>query len=179
MTWFTENPWPVTIICGILALGLIFAWFQVRHFLIALAALITLLIGLSAQVVDRLVVTDREQLEALFPRLAVAVEKGDVDTIIAAIDPAMRRVVAEARRDIQQYRPKSVTLTDQQTVVHEDRQPRTARVAIIARVVGMPGASGGDAILIGVDVDLRKDGEQWLITDFDADRADPFKKISR
>jgi hypothetical protein len=180
MTSLFENPWPAFIGCAIVGVGLIVAWVQSRDLRWLIGVLICLLLGIGAWGCDHWVVTDRELLEALFPRLARAAETGDVDTLLAAIDPALRPKQNEAKQIMQQIKPSEVTITDLQLAIRNEQQPATATAELICRVSGrLPGVASGETHLVGVHVDLRKTNDQWLIVDFSGERPDPFKKKPR
>lgn len=175
MTWLLEDPTPVIVACAVVEAGLAVALVKNRQAWLAIGMLGVLIVALGAIALDVWVVTDREQLDELFPRLARAVEQADAETVLAAIDPAMRPTIADAQRAMQQYRPQEITITDQQNDLHLDRQSPRATVDLIVRVVGNFGGGSGPQ-LVGLRVNLRKDGEKWLITDFKAERPDPLGK---
>ena len=84
-----HDAWPWAIGCAVVAVVSLLLWSQAgqRAFLVAMAA--ALVGGVGCLLADWLVVTDREQIEILFPRLARAAETGDTSTILAALDPAL------------------------------------------------------------------------------------------
>jgi hypothetical protein len=79
-------------------------WLQstVRPWLII--AILAACTALAAFVADRLVETDREYIEALFPRLAVA-ERQDIDTILASLDPELWPLRDDAESEIKEVKP--------------------------------------------------------------------------
>ncbi|MBL8829162.1 MAG: hypothetical protein JNM18_19420 [Planctomycetaceae bacterium] len=180
MTILFENPWPIYAGCAVLGLGVIIVWSQTRDPRWLIGVVLSVLLGFVAWGCDQWVVTDREFLEAWFPRLAQAAEQGDVDTLLAAIDPTLRPKQNEARQVMQQFKPTEVKITDLQLAIHEQHRPLTATADLICRVAGrLPGAGGGETHLVGVRVEMRKVDDQWLIVDFSAERPDPFKKLPR
>lgn len=177
MTFFTESPWVIYALAAIGTAAASFVWLQGRDARLLLAAGACVLMAVVAYFVDRAVVTDREFLNELFPRLAQAAEKSDADTLLAAIDPTLRPKQTEAKQLLQQFRPTSVTITDLQLDIRDNRQPITATAEVICRVSGnIPGLGGADGQLLGVSVELRKSDEHWYIIDFHGERPDPFKK---
>ena len=80
-----DSSFPSVIACLRGAVGASFIWTRVQaRWLLAVATFLAIL-GVAAFVADSLVVTDRECLLALFPRLASAAEKQDVAPIMAAL----------------------------------------------------------------------------------------------
>jgi hypothetical protein len=130
--------------------------------------------GIGAFVSDRLVVTDREYLQALLPRLARAAEQQDVATIVAALDPELRPLRDAAEQVLKRVRPQEVVVTKLQVVVDPARRPPEASAAMIVRVTGEVVEKGSQAtVLAAVRVLLRKTDGEWLIRDAEVEQAKP------
>ena len=136
-----------------------------------MATAAALVLGVGMLLADRLVVTDREQIESLFPRLAAAAEAGDKGTIFAALDPSLAPLRAEAERRMGEFHPDEVRITRLEVTVTGPESDRRARAGMLIHLRGEArGGSGTSApvtALIELDVDLRKDQGRFLITDFD------------
>lgn len=119
-------------------------------------------------------VTDRECLLALFPRLARAAEKQDVATIMAALDPDLRPLRDEAERVLKQVRPTEVLITSIDVVVDPATKPPEAVAKLIVRVAGnVIDKSTPGAVLAGVKVLLHKKDGQWLVKDAEGEQVKP------
>jgi hypothetical protein len=158
-----ESSLPLVFVFVALAVIAVFAWLktQARPWLaIAILAACT---ALAVFVADRLVETDREHIEALFPRLAAAAERQDIDTILAALDPELRPLRADAERVLKQVRPTEITITKLDVSLDS---PEAANVDMIVRVSGnviderTPGTT-----IAGLRVSMTKKGGQWLVAD--------------
>ena len=93
----------------------------------------------------------------LFPRLARAAERQDLDTIIAALDPELRPLRAAAENVMRRVRPTKVVITKLDVSVEPDKNPPEAIADLIVRVTGdvtERGASG--TVLAGVRTALRE-----------------------
>ena len=85
-----ESALPLVIGCLLGTVTAFVVWLRVQaRGVLALAALLVAGGG-GCFVADSLVMTDREYLLALFPRLASAAETQDLATIVAALDPDLR-----------------------------------------------------------------------------------------
>ncbi len=170
-----ESSMPIAIACGVAAGIAAFIWTKTgTRPWIAVAAL-ALVAGVAAVVADRVVLTDREHLEALLPRLAAAAERDDVDTILAAVDPAARDVREEARRVMSQVKPTEVRITRLKVAVDDAKQPPEAKADLIVRVTGTllePGGGQGSG-LAEVHLGLHKVRGAWLVIEAEADAARP------
>jgi hypothetical protein len=105
--------------------------------------------GVGAFVAGRLVETDREYLEALFPRLAAAAARQDLTPIFAVLDPELHALRDEAERPIKLTKPNEVRITKLAVAVDSTTSPPTAAADLIFRVsgdalaAGSPGRRGG------------------------------------
>ncbi len=159
-----ESSTPLVIICLVAAAAC--GWYGVSSGARGglLAAGMALVIGLACFAADRAVVTDREYLEALFPRLAAAAERQEIDAILAAVAPELRPLREEVADVLQQVKPREVLITRTQIDVAPSGQAATAD--LIVRVTGnvMDSAAQGTGIA-GVLVTLEKRDGTWLVTD--------------
>ena len=175
-----HDAWPWAIGCAVVAVVSLLLWSQAgqRAFLVAMAA--ALVVGVGCLLADSLVVTDREQIEILFPRLAHAAETGDTSAILAALDPALSPLRSEAERALQEFRPEEMRITRLDVTLRGPTAARLARAEMLIHTRGdarsAGGASGPVSALIDLKVDLRKEGGRFLITDFEADAARPMDR---
>jgi hypothetical protein len=159
-----ENALPLVAGCGAAAVVAVVLWLRTMARAWLVLALAAMLAGTAALTADLLVVTDREALEELFPRLARAAERGDVDTVLAAIDPAAGPLRADAERALARARASTVWITKLEIDFEPGRAPRTARVDMIVRVTGNWIDGGSGTAIVRLDVRMRKDGDRWLVT---------------
>jgi len=131
--------------------------------LMVLAAL-----GAAADLTDRLVVTDREAIVDLLPRLAAAAQRRDAATVLAAIDPAIRPLREEAQALLDRLRPEEIRITRLDVTVDRTATPRTATADLLVRYVGDVGGPGGPATgqaLVPLVLRLHKPADAWLVTE--------------
>jgi len=170
-----ESSIPIVIACGVAAGIATFIWTrtQTRPWLV-LAAL-ALAAGVAVLIADRSVVTHRECLEALLPRLAAAAERQEIDTILEAIDPDAEPVREEARQVLSRVKPTEVRITRLEVEVDETRQPIEATADLIVRVSGtlLEPAGGQGTGLAEVHLRLRRVNGTWLVYEADTDAARP------
>jgi len=169
-----ESTLPLVIACLLGAVVACFMWMRVQRGWVLAGAAALAVAGVAAFVTDSLVVTDREHLLALFPRLARAAETQDVATIMAAIDPDLRPLRDEAERVLKHVRPTEVLITSIDVAVDSARRPPEAVATLIVRVTGNvidKGTPG--AVLAGVKVLLHKKDGQWLVKDAEGEQVRP------
>lgn len=159
-----EDSLPLVAGCGLAAVVGVIVWLRTCARVWLGLALLALVAGGGALAADLLVVTDREALQELFPRLARAAEAGDVETVLAAIDPAERSLRDAAVRALGRAQASAVLITRLEVAVEPGRPARSARVDMIVRVTGRWLEGGSGTALVGLDVRLRKEGDRWLVT---------------
>jgi hypothetical protein len=170
-----EESLPLVAACLLGGIFTLIIWTR-RQAAWLLTTVVTLVIaGVGAFVADRLVVTDREYIQELFPRLARAAEKQDVAMIMAALDPELRPLRDSAEQVLKRVRPKEVVITKLQVAVGSGAQ---ATAAMIVRVTGEVIEKGSQAtVLAGVKVLLHKKGSEWLIRDAEVEEAKPGQNL--
>jgi hypothetical protein len=99
-----EDSLPFVIACLIGAVITGFIWLRGQPLWSLATAVVLVLAGVGAFVADQLVVTDREYLQTLFPRLAIAAEKQDVATIYESLDPELRPLREAAEQVLKRVR---------------------------------------------------------------------------
>lgn len=169
-----ESSLPIVIACGVAAAIAAFVWTRVQTRGWLVAAGIGLTAGAAAFAADRWVVTDREQLVELFPRLARAAERQDVDAILAVIDPELRPVRDEAEDVLRRVKPTDVRITRLNVAVNRSQRPPEATVDMIVRVTGnLIEPAGQGTALADVRVQMHKKDGHWLVRDAEASQAKP------
>lgn len=174
-----HDAWPGAIGCFIAAGTCLLLWSQAGQKAFFVAAAATLLLGFAALLADWLVITDREQVERLFPTLAQAAEAGDTATLLDALDPTLLPLRDDAERALREFRPEEVRITSLDVSVTGPETDRRARADMIIHARGDARSGGAGtpvSSLIDLGVDLRKVGPRFLITDFEADAARPMDR---
>lgn len=174
-----DAPWPLVVAALAVAAVCLLLWSQAgqRPFLVAMV--VSLVVAAGAIVADRVVVTDRERVEDLFPRLARAAEAGDAATILDAFDPDVAIPRAEAERALREFHPEEVRITRLDVTLHGPPDDRRARAEILAHARGdarFTGGAGPVAVLVDLSVDLRKAGDRFLITGFRERPGNPIER---
>lgn len=169
-----ESSLPVVVACLLGAVAAFFIWMRVQARWLLAATVLLAIFGVAVFVADSFVVTDREYLLALFPRLARAAEKQDVSAIMAALDPDLRPLRDEAERVLKQVRPTEVLITSIDVAVDPAKKPPEAVAKLIVRVTGnVIDKSTPGTVLAGVRVLLHKKNGEWLVQDAEGEQVKP------
>jgi hypothetical protein len=171
MSVLVENPLAIAVVGGVLA-TLALVVFLARR---SLASLMTLGGILAATLllilIERLVLTDQEQVEAGLESVLAAVEANDMPAVLFWIDTA----AVSVRADVQALMPlvkvdKARTSGDVEITVDESANPPTASSRFRAFLDGVHGSSGMRVAYFNqqVDVEWVKRDDRWLINGFTA-----------
>jgi hypothetical protein len=171
MSVLVENPLVITVVGGVLA-TLALVVFLARRSLASLLTLGGILVAtLLLILVERLVLTDREQVETALESVLAAVEANDMPAALTWIDSAAVNV----RADVQALMPlvkvdKARTLGDIEVTVDDAADPPTAMSRFRAFLDGVHGSSGMRVAYFNQQVDVQwiKRGERWLINGYTA-----------
>ena len=158
-----------SVLCGLIAASI---WTRNQTMPLLAISVMCFLAALGFWITDRLVVTDREYLEDLFPRFAQAAEQQDIPTILAAVDPELHPLRQEAEQVLKRVKPTRILITYLDVAVDAAKSPPQATADVVVRVAGNTIEAGmpGD-ILAEFRVLLHKKDGAWLIRDVEGDRA--------
>lgn len=167
MTTLLENPMPL-VFFGIIAeavLGVILL--RTGRGVILWAMLGVLLLVLAGLGLERLVVTEAEQVEATLGGLADALEANDLDQIFQYVAPEARSSRARAQQALGMYWVTSVKMNNLKVTINRLTSPPTAKARFIGVFTGedrtgmLPLSNGR----WGFEVKLRQEGDRWLVTE--------------
>lgn len=171
MSWLFEDP-TTLIVAGLLIEVLLgVALVKSGRGALALVMLGVLVLVGSGVLIERFVVTDREEVEDTFDGICRALMANDVQGVLSYIDP----MAADVRSHVQSVLPQA-HVTDARVydlMIDVDRHvnPPTARAQFVGRVKGRfrgdgPGGAEG-LVLRRFTVDLHKQGERWLVVAYE------------
>ncbi len=165
------------LLASLLLLTFFFTWIwrSSGQYQWAFIALLICAAGCGVAAIDFFIQTDREQVELLLPELAKAVEKKDLETLLAAIAPESRTVQEQAKKAVLEVKPSHVLITRLNVdVLYDQRFPR-AVADLLVRVTGkFVGREEGTA-MVSATVTLKK-REQWVVTECIVKPADPLNE---
>ncbi|BBO35082.1 hypothetical protein [Lacipirellula parvula] len=171
MTFFTENELGIAVIGG-LAITLTLVFFMTRRTsdsLGAFAAAVAATIGLLA--IEWFVQTDREQVAAAVHGIYAAIDRNDVDGVLAYVSPT----ATDIRSDVQTLMPmvkveSAGSGRNVEVTLNESASPMTATSTSRAFLNGTHVQSGHPVPYVNQRVDLEwmKLGDQWLLTGYTA-----------
>jgi hypothetical protein len=171
MTWLVEDPWPILWVAGGILAVLAVAFYHTRSRAALATIAVVLVIGLAGLAVERLVVTEREEVENTLYGAAAALVKNDPPQVLAFVSEdadEMRRGISAIlpRFEIREAKVGGNLKIKFNRVVN----PPTATATFIGRVKAnyqdpsrqMP----YDNFVRQFTVRLRQEGDRWLLYEY-------------
>lgn len=170
MSWLFEDP-TTLIVAGLLIEALlVVALVNTRRGAIIWAmAGVLVLMGLGV-LIERVVVTDREQIADTLDGVIAALESNDVEGVLRYIDPQAGGMRASVRLALSSAHVSDARVYDLVVTVNHHAQPPTAQAEFTGRVKGRYRGEAGSSdgmLLRRFTVDFQRDGDRWLMTAYE------------
>lgn len=176
MSLLLENPLPIAVVGGLVTLVALLVFLSRRNTpsLVVLAAIVALVVMLL--VVERVVVTDAEQIEFATLAIGDAIEANDAAGVIEYTDPAAEKIRADVQALMPVIKWTVANPASIEVTLNEGTDPATASSQFRAFLQGIHQASGQQVPYINQRVDMTwvKRGDRWLMSGYTAyynDRA--------
>jgi hypothetical protein len=178
MSYLVENPWPGLLVAAFieLALGILLVRGGRAWVIIAMAGV--LVAAVAFVVIERLVVTDKEEIENSLEMVAGALEAHDVPGVLATLAPEFpRRAEVErvlARFEVSQARVGS----DLEVRFNPLTNPPSATAYFTGHLEGkdLRGQLPYEHLIRKFKIVFRRDGDRWVIADYSDDDVSPLRK---
>jgi hypothetical protein len=168
-----EQPLIILVAGSLLVAVAAAMWVQTRHRLAAIALLVAIGGTVAALVLERLVVTSGEEVEATLHALAERLEANDVDGVLRYISPQHEALRQEARSYLRRIRVKSISIKSNLQVTTAPGRPvrsAVARFNAVAAIEGPANWGGGAELTVPrlLVVRFRRGDDRWLVTDYES-----------
>lgn len=173
MTTLVESP-SLAIFVGIAVeavLGIVLL--KTGRGVILLVMLGVLAVVLALVGLEWLVVTDAERVEETLDRAAAALQAGDLVGVLDCCHPTAAHSRSEARRALEWIEFTKVKITDLKVSINRLTSPPSARAEGLVVVSGHDRHGSFEEMTrpIRFQVELRQQGERWLVTGHSLDSA--------
>jgi hypothetical protein len=165
MTWIVEEPLYIAIL-GVVTLAFLgFAWMQTGYRALLNAAIGAAALTVGLLLLEYLVDTEPERIEATLHRIARDVERNDHEMIYSHVYSGAPETLAWAKQEFPRYRFERATIKrNLEIVLDMNANPPAAHASFNVRVDVTDVATGhlwyGAAF---VEVTMRKEGDRWTV----------------
>jgi hypothetical protein len=169
MSLLLESPWPALVIGVIVEAVLAIAFLRTGLAKILIAMAGVLAITLLLLLVERVVVTEFEEIEDTLYAAAAAIEAGDVQRVVDYVSPQAPELKQYAERALRQFTLSEVRIgNDLKVQVNPLASPRSADVHFTVKITGRDrkGSIPGGTILERADLTLHKIDGRWYVADY-------------
>jgi hypothetical protein len=170
LSWLFEDPTTVIVAGILIEVLLAVAMFNTGRGALAWAMAGVLIVVGLAVAIERVVVTDREQIGDTLEGIASALEANDVERVLSFIDPASSGMRSSVRMALANARISEARVYDLVVEVSGRSNPPTAQAEFTGRVKGSyrGETGGGEGMLLRkFTVDFRRQGDRWLMTNYE------------
>ncbi len=181
MAIFTENPLPLLAVGAVLATLCGLALLARRNLASLLAFVGVVVVTLLLVLTERMIVTEREQVEIALQQLVTAIEANRVSAVLALVDPSAEKMRGDIKKLIPEANIKDAGATTVRVEIDSDAKPLTATSRFRGRVDGAHRRSGQRVFYFG-EVEMRwvKRGDHWLVEEYAATwRGRPLDAVNR
>ncbi len=164
MTLLLENPlpiWAAGAVLTALSLVMLLARRSLGSILMLLAVIAGTLLLVFA---ERLVFTEREQVEESLLQLTNAIEVNDIPAVLSLVDSTANSVRSDAENLMSQIQVRDCGATSIRVELDQLNEPLRATAFFRGKVDGVHSRSGARLFYFDqVEIDWQKSDDRWLI----------------
>jgi hypothetical protein len=169
MLWIVENPWPILIVVALGELALLVAFYRTGRVKMTLWMLILAAAAGGYWLLEKEIVTDREQIENNLHAIAAAMVANDVATVESYISKSAKITTLQSAQQVARMKFAEIRINNDLLVtVRDDVDPPQAEATGTVTVVMASGYTG--TTVARATVRLRKVDGQWLIYEHEEPR---------
>jgi hypothetical protein len=175
MNWLFDRPATIAFLGAALCIPIAIAWVMTgkKQVLYALGAAFTVMVALL--ITERMVVTDREAIEAMLPQLARDVQNNDLPKVATHVYSGAPTLKQKVQGELHNYHFTECRITKLLEIkINEQAEPRSAEVSFLAAAAGDFKAEGTSfsfakeaPIRRHVTLQLRRENDgRWTVEDY-------------
>ena len=169
--WFTEDSFVPMVVGGLLTLAFLGLAFYFYDRTMLLVAIVIAILTTLTVVVEKMIVTDKEQLTAVVKNLATAVERNEIAQVLRYVSDSREDVKARIQAEMPQYQFKSCRILKVVDFEIESNR-RRAKIVFVAFATGSHPSYGTGNAHRRVTLMFEKDpNEQWKFYDYSHEAA--------
>ena len=163
-----ESSWP-WLIAGLLLEGVLaVVFFNTGQAKILLAMLVVAIMTLGGMLVERWIVTDREQVANTLDEARRALEANDLDHLLSLMGPEAASLRERVQHVLPRYTITAARVAGLSIDVTTATQPKMARAEFTGRVTGrdQSGQVPYDTYVGRFTIRFRQEGDRWIMVGY-------------
>ena len=167
MTTILENPIPVLFFGVIIESVLIALLFSTRKKLWIAPIIVVLLVMIAGLVVERVVVTEREEVEGTIDDVAAALRANDINAVLTHLSKTAHQTRSRAEWALERVQVNSVKVSGLEISVNSLTSPPSAKAKFsgVVKFDDRKKEYPYRAYASEFEVSFRKEGKSWKVTD--------------
>ena len=169
MTWLVESPWPVLVTGILIEAVLAIALLRTGLAKVIAAMVGVLIVTVLLLLLERVVVTEFEEVEMALDSAATALAQNDVEKVVSFISPEQQSLKSYAERSMRQFKfTDAVVGGDLKVQVNRLTSPPSATAKFTVRLAGKDtrGTIPYGNLVERVELTLHKIGDRWYVVDY-------------
>ena len=176
--WIMEQPMAIGFFGLVVVVALIGGWLQTGRMSLLYGTILASLLTVGLLVVERYVVTPREEVRATLYVIADLIEENDANAVLQYISVGRSQLREQVRQNMERVEVLDVRIKRKVTidvVTNRGTEVAEARFNVVARLRGRRGMMGERLYPCFVVVNFPKEDGQWRVRRYEAD--DPRRGI--
>ncbi|MBN2291298.1 MAG: hypothetical protein JXM70_02670 [Pirellulales bacterium] len=166
MSTFLENPYPVLVV-GVLALAFLFAMFynlQKKVLLIPIVVVLVLTIG--GVLIEQVVVTEREEVEATIDQIAAALRANDAPAVLSHLSSSAYESRRRAEWALERIQVNDAKVSGLEITINSLTSPPSAKATFtgVIKFDDRKQEFPYQSYMSKFTITLRKEGDRWMVT---------------
>ncbi len=166
-----DSSIPLLVVGVTIAIGCGSGWVKTGMRWLLGGVVLGVLLAVAGILLDQLVETDREKLEAVIQAVVADVRAGRVEQAVSHISKDASDLRERARSELRNYKVTGITIKRPILITFEPSKGRPTRASAEFNIVVTGGDAGGlienQQVPRYLIVRFGRDGEQWLADDYE------------
>ena len=169
MTTFIENPYPLLVVGVLVEAFLVALLYATQKKLILIPIAVVLVLVIGGILIERAVVTEREEVEDTIDQVAAALRANDVDAVLSHLSKSAGESRSRARWALDRLQINGAKVSGLEITINSLTSPPSAK-AKFSGVIKFDDRKKEFPYRVydsKFEFELRKEGNRWMVTGHD------------
>ncbi len=166
MTTFLENPYPLLVVGVLVEAFLIALIYALQKKVLIVPIVVVLVLVLGGVLLERFVVTPREEVESTIDQIAAALRANDTPAVLRHLSSTARESRRRAEWALDRVQINGVKVSGLEITINSLRSPPSAKAAFfgVIKIDDRKKEFPYPTYASKFEIDLRKEGARWMVT---------------